>query len=120
MVISWRNTCKINTKKPVVTYSAAGTYSVTLTSTNADGSSSIVKSNCVTIFQYNTFTDARDNKTYKSLKIGNDEWMIENLNFQTDSGSYIYTVFQIIQPYLEGCITGKQHKKLLQWDGIYK
>lgn len=38
----------------------------------------------------NTLTDKRDNKVYKTVKIGNQIWMAENLNYITSSGSWCY------------------------------
>lgn len=36
------------------------------------------------------FTDSRDNRSYKTVKIGNQVWMAENLAFKPNSGSWVY------------------------------
>jgi hypothetical protein len=37
-----------------------------------------------------TFTDSRDGKTYKTIKIGSQIWMAENLAFKASSGCWAY------------------------------
>jgi len=39
-------------------------------------------------WNYSTFTDTRDGKTYKYIRIGNKDWMAENLAYETVNGSW--------------------------------
>jgi uncharacterized protein (TIGR02145 family) len=40
--------------------------------------------------QFGSFVDQRDDKTYKTVKIGEQIWMRENLNFDMGKGSWCY------------------------------
>jgi uncharacterized protein (TIGR02145 family) len=39
---------------------------------------------------FGTFTDTRDGQKYKTVKIGTQTWMAQNINYQTKDGSWCY------------------------------
>lgn len=40
-------------------------------------------------FEYGSLVDSRDNHSYKTIKVGSQTWMAENLNFAPDSAEYV-------------------------------
>jgi len=49
-----------------------------------------IKFTTLPINEIDTFTDMRDEQRYKMVKIGNQWWMAENLNFTASAGSWYY------------------------------
>ena len=56
----------------------------------------------------NSFVDSRNGKSYKTVRIGKQIWMAENLKFATPTGSWCYN---------DSTINCEKYGTLYDWDG---
>jgi uncharacterized protein (TIGR02145 family) len=55
------------------------------------GIAPVVSASSRIIYADGSFTDSRDGRTYRTIKVGGDKaWIAENMNYQTQSGSWCY------------------------------
>lgn len=75
------------------------------------------------IVKSNFFTDPRDGKQYRTVKIGNQVWMAENINYKPKDGWFLKKVFAmtIMRTIVENTaviIHGMLLEKFVQLDGM--
>jgi len=74
---------------------------------------------CLSVFarEMSSFTDSRDNKTYKTVKIGNQTWMAENLSYALN-GSKCGNAYGFLKD--ENTETCNKYGRLYNWEAALK
>jgi uncharacterized protein (TIGR02145 family) len=94
-------------QNPSHTYNNMGSYDVSLTTTNADGSDTEIKTSYIVV--KGTITDPRDDQTYSIVTIGTQTWFAENLNYETTDSWW----------FDDNEANGELYGRLYTWDAAF-